>query len=69
MLYKKYHRNYVSQFKKGAKFRIFNSGYLAEVTKEPCIYQTDGGSKAIRVNYGWRLIFSGGIINKDIYVV
>ena len=37
MLYKKFHRNYVSQFKKGFKFNLKNGNFTRTVTIEPII--------------------------------
>lgn len=36
MLYKKFHRQYVKEFRLGRKFR-YNGGNIFEVTREPCI--------------------------------
>ena len=67
MLYKKYHRNYVKQFKKGVKFNIIS---VESVMKEPrydiinkIIYIT--GSK-----YGcWNLVFPDGRLDKCRHVI
>lgn len=38
MLYKKYHRNFVRQFKKGTRYKFVNSrGMVCEVNVEPFI--------------------------------
>lgn len=68
MLYKKYHRNFVKQFKKGVKFKWSGiSSGIGIVKKEPyynyAIYVTDS-------KHGlWNLVNLGGEINKYLYVV
>lgn len=37
MLYKKYHRSYVSQFKKGAKIKLEVDKFKGEILSEPFI--------------------------------
>ena len=66
MLYKKYHRFYVSQFKKGVKFRY--KSHKCVVTREPyyyneMIYVTDSDSGR------WELVYYNGRINKYLHVV
>lgn len=72
MLYKKYHRSYVSQFKKGVKFRYNDT--MCEVTRGPYITQNDILSpQVICIEdklYTWTLLFPGGRTYKDLlYVV
>ena len=68
MLYKKYHRNFVKQFKKGTKFRWNTEELSVEtVTIEPhfvfhVIYV--GGDK-----YRWILVYSHGNIEQSIKVI
>jgi len=65
MLYKKYHRNFVKQFKIGAKFRWSGSDrpYMVEV--EPFYSK---GNNCIEVSPGhylwWKLIKSNGKLIK-----
>ena len=68
MLYKKYHRNYVSQFKKGTKFR-WNTENSEVVVIEPYFSNDYHEIHISDVKYGWVLVFSGGKINKNLYVV
>lgn len=62
MLYKKYHRSYVSQFKKGVKFNILS---VEAVLYEPWY---DNVNKAVCISgsrYGyWTLVYSDGKIDK-----
>ena len=65
MLYKKYHRNFVRQFKKGIVFKWNRS--LSVVMKEPYydnkdIFVTD------KKYYSWILVSRDGSINRDIKV-
>lgn len=73
MLYKKYHRDFIRQFKKGVKFVFNKEGILAEVIKEPYIYQNDSSSpQAILLEdklYTWNLLIFNGRIFKDLYVI
>jgi len=74
MLYKKYHRSYVSQFKKGVEFdrpslspdKIYERGVVDKIKIEPRgIYVVDK-----RRHGSWILVFSNGIIKKkSIYVI
>ena len=56
MLYKKIHRQYVKEFRKGRKFKI--DGEVYEVTREPYIE-----GEYITIGCCWRLIpfWSGGL--------
>ena len=74
MLYKKYHRNYVSQFKVGVKFmcksecgdgRIIYPRYTVE--KAP--YYVYGDIRLTGIEYYLVLVFSDGIVNKSLHVV
>ena len=62
MLYKKYHRNFIRQFKKGVKFNILSE---EKVQKEPW-YDNDNKVIYVKGNkYGcWILVYSDGIIDK-----
>lgn len=89
MLYKKYHRNFISQFKEGVSFKypLYSlikviEGEIEKVNGELCyenhysesivdkiaisfygnIYVTNGYSS-------WDLVYSGGKINKTLYVI
>ena len=65
MLYKKYHRNFVSRFKKRVKFEVRS---VETVEKEPYIWKRNicvFGSR-----YGcWTLVISDGSLSRDIHVV
>ena len=70
MLYKKYHRKYVSQFKKGTVFKWNRSLSVEVVTKEPYYFNDKfifiKDSKYIR----WDLVYVyNGRVNKNLYVV
>jgi len=68
MLYKKYHRSYVSQFKKGVKFRY--KEYSAEVVEVEPYFKVD--FHEIHVNgdkYRWILVYSIGRIERNIKVI
>ena len=69
MLYKKFHRNFVKQFKKGTLFAIGSGGSYntGEVISDPfymfsSVYIED--SKHL-----WILVLPGGKINKNLYVI
>ena len=65
MLYKKYHRNFIRQFKKGVKYECFSGCYT--VDKEPYSYYN------IRIIDSecsvWILISRDGSINNKIKVL
>lgn len=69
MLYKKYHRNYVKQFKKGTKIAI-GSGedyYSGKVVNDPfymysSVYIGD-------IKHLWILVLPSGKTNKHIYII
>ena len=77
MLYKKYHRSYISQFKKGVKLRREGDIHFVITrpfprlnlrTEKPYItvdVTIDKHSSWIR----WTLVFQDGKINKKIYVI
>lgn len=63
MLYKKYHRNYVSLFKFGARFRL-GTHSVEIVDKEP-IYSEYSHYIEVRCHYlWWKLIKSNGKLVK-----
>ena len=68
MLYKKYHRSYVSQFKKGIEF-VYNGEKKYIVEKEPYIRQIEVyGRMAIYIEdklYSWSLVLPAGRIFKN----
>lgn len=71
MLYKKYHRNYVSQFKKGVKVKFMYNDMIYEVVKEP-YYSNDNHRIEFRSSSYfciWLLIYPSGFINYDIKIV
>ena len=68
MLYKKYHRNFVKQFKKGAKVMCIKA--IIEVTKEP--YLPNSSPSRINIDDGefiWTLVHSKGKINKYLHAI
>ena len=89
MLYKKYHRNFVSQFKEGVSFKhlLYSlvrvvDGEVVKVNGEACYdsqYSSSIVDKVAISFYGniyvtngyssWDLVYSGGKINKTLYVV
>ena len=69
MLYKKYHRNFVKQFKVGTKIRHTSSNYPVEIVEEGPLY-SDSYFIEVRGHYiWWKLIDFNGIINKYIHVI
>ena len=75
MLYKKYHRNFIRQFKKGAKVGFgHRREELVDIVKiEPCRVDChDGVFKGIHMTgiyYDWALVFPSGYINHDVKVI
>ena len=68
MLYKKYHRNFVKQFKFRAVFGT--TGIYRYIVETEPYY--DGILKAIRMISGkgyWNLVYQGGQINENLHVV
>lgn len=68
MLYKKYHRFYVSQFKKGIKFEFKFAGGERLVTRDPfikgsCIIILWGDETS---NYDLCLVFADGTLEDDV---
>jgi len=61
MLYKKYHRNYISQFRKGTEF-WFKAYYREKVVIEPYVYS------GVCRSGSWVLIFLDGKINYNIKI-
>ena len=77
MLYKKYHRNFVSQFKKGTKIEIYNDDIYAtnrfinsEVIKEPFINHDFVCWISIvdSFNYSWVVVYHSGKISYRINI-
>lgn len=63
MLYKKYHRKFVKQFKKGVKFECINSVRRYIVEKEPFY----GGNICITGECSvWVLVYMDGSINNNL---
>lgn len=75
MLYKKYHRNFVKQFKKGVKFRCNDYNGFKEVIIEPFIVSYKLYRNVSRVDVmilqdgnidyypePWTIIFPGGVL-------
>ena len=66
MLYKKYHRNFIRQFKKGVKYECFSGRYI--VSKEP--YYRGEEIRIIDSKCSvWVLVCMDGKINKYINVI
>lgn len=78
MLYKKYHRNHVREFRKHVEFvkkvyenakGVFDTNMRYVVHKEPRIYRGRFGSISICVNdISSPLIFHNGMVNKNILI-
>ena len=78
MLYKKYHRSYISQFKKGVKIKLESDKLEGEILTGPSI-EEDWRDIFIRVEFlsddryrYWReltLIYASGRLIKDINVI
>lgn len=70
MLYKKYHRNYVSQFKKGTEFSyktcIDRDTVRDIVKKEP--YYNHGNIRILGIRYFLVLVYSVGTTNCNIKI-
>lgn len=69
MLYKKYHRKYVKQFRIGTKFAIGSSenDYSGKVMNDPfCMF---GSVYIVDIEHMWILVLPSGKINKHLYVV
>ena len=67
MLYKKFHRNYVSQFKKGVRFDILSA---KTVMQEPWYDNVNEVVCMSDNEYGqWDLVYYNGRINKYLYVI
>lgn len=64
MLYKKYHRNYIKQFKKGTEFNY--KTYRDVVNKEP--YTCCGNIRITGINYDLVLVYSDGTTNYNIKI-
>lgn len=68
MLYKKYHRNFIRQFKKGTEFKAIGDVCLRKVVRG---FLASGGFICIEDNRGCvcDLVFPGGKINKYLHVI
>ena len=72
MLYKKYHRNYVRQFKKGIKFsyKTYNNEICKDIVRiEP--FYNDIKDKSIHMTgskYGWTLVYCNGRVDYKIRI-
>ena len=64
MLYKKYHRKFVKQFKKGTKFKCINSVNRHIVEKEP--FYRRGSVGMISECSVWVLVYMDGSINNSL---
>ena len=79
MLYKKYHRNFVRQFKRGVRFDYIDSSTIREVSANPLILEGDNIMPTcilvpvIRVaSLRWSkiiLVFSNGRIERHVKVI
>ena len=74
MLYKKYHRNYIRKFKRGAKFiirikissnTVIDTNVEYVVRKEPCI---ENNHFVCVNNMIESLIFPSGVVNRNIFI-
>lgn len=66
MLYKKYHRNFVKQFRRGA-ILMFDIGEGDKIISKPFI-DSDYGEICIRCTYEWTLVFFDGKINHEMKI-
>jgi len=66
MLYKKYHREYIRQFKKGTEFSY--ETHRDVVNKEPYTYIGYGNIRITGINYDLILVFSNGTTNCKIKI-
>lgn len=69
MLYKKYHRDYVSQFKRGVKFACEDGIRYSMYTVEKEPYYVYGDIRLTGIEYYLVLVFYDGKINRYIHVV
>lgn len=71
MLYKKYHRNYIRQFKEGTRFKYNYKCYTYTVIKEPyySTYYQHIEFQSTSIIPVWTLIYPSGFINYDIKIV
>ena len=75
MLYKKYHRNFVSQFKIGTKVKFICDHVhfvISDVKEEPFIEYRWINTLVSNAKLGeryWVVVFPGGKINKDLHVI
>lgn len=68
MLYKKCHRNFISQFKFGAKFKYGNRP--AEIVERGPLYSENSHCINVQGKFlWWKLVNSNGKINYDIRIV
>lgn len=72
MLYKKYHKNYVSQFKKGTKFsyKTYNNEIYKDTVRVEPFYK-DIQNKCIHMTgkkYGWTLVYCNGRVDYEIKI-
>lgn len=67
MLYKKYHRNYISKFKKGTRYgyKAYSGEIYKDIVRREPFYN-NGGINITGKKFGWTLVYSGGRINKDL---
>ena len=70
MLYKKYHRSYVRQFKRGTNFAIGSgeSYCTGKVINDP-FYMFSSVYIVGDTKHLWILVLPGGKINKHLYVI
>ena len=70
MLYKKYHRNFVKQFKIGARFK-FKFVSRTEIVKDGPYYFNTNYNIEVRGSgrVWWELVCPDGKINKYLYVI
>lgn len=68
MLYKKYHRNFVSQFKKETRYgyKAFSGEIYRDIIKREPYIIGSGNIHITGKKYGWTLVYPGGRINKDL---
>lgn len=72
MLYKKYHRNFVKQFRKGTKiyYKTYSGDEIKDTVRIEPYFSNDYHEIHISDNkYGWILVYRNGMIERSIKVV
>jgi len=69
MLYKKYHRNFVKQFKMGTRygFKAYSGEIYKDIVRKEPFYNR--GINMTGKKFGWTLVFPGGRIERSIKII